>query len=99
VEDISIYDTIKGKRREILAIASKYGASDIRIFGSVARKSATEESDIDFLVTLEPGRTLFDLGGLSYELEELLGKRVDVATIRILRKEIRERIEQDAIPL
>lgn len=69
------------------------------MFGSVAKKNATETSDIDLLVTLEPGRTLFDLGGLSYELEELLGRHVDVATRPILRKELRERIEREAIPL
>lgn len=69
------------------------------MFGSVAKRNATETSDIDLLVTLEPGRTLFDLGGLSYELEELLGRHVDVATRPILRKEIRERIEREAIPL
>lgn len=69
------------------------------MFGSVAKRNATETSDIDLLVTLEPGRTLFDLGGLSYELEELLGRHVDVATRQILKKEIRDRVEKEAIPL
>ncbi|OPX67724.1 MAG: Nucleotidyltransferase domain protein [Methanoregulaceae archaeon PtaB.Bin056] len=90
---------LKENRREILKIASRYGAMDIRLFGSVAKRSATETSDIDFLVTLEPGRTLFDLGGLAYELEQLLGRHVDVATRPILRKEVRERVENEAIPL
>jgi hypothetical protein len=89
---------LKENKREIMRIASRYGATDVRLFGSVAKRSATETSDIDFLVTLEPGRTLFDLGGLAYEREELLGRHVDVATRPILRKEVRERIEREAIP-
>ncbi|MGV8130164.1 MAG: nucleotidyltransferase family protein [Methanolinea sp.] len=80
-------------------IALRYGVRDMKVFGSVAKRKATETSDIDLLVTLEPGRTLFDLGGLSYELEELLGRHVDVATRPILRKEVRERVEKEAIPL
>lgn len=90
---------MKENKREIRKIAVRYGVRDIKVFGSVAKGNATEASDIDLLVTLEPGRTLFDLGGLSYELEELLGRHVDVATRPILRKEVRERVEKEAIPL
>lgn len=90
---------MKENKREIRKIAVRYGVRDIKVFGSVAKGNATEASDIDLLVTLEPGRTLFDLGGLSYELEELLGRHVDVATMPILRKEVRERVEKEAIPL
>ena len=90
---------LKENKKAILEIASRYGASDIKVFGSVTRKSAAETSDIDFLVTLEPGRTLLDVGGLAYELEALLGRRVDVATRQLLRKEVRDRVEKEAIPL
>ena len=90
---------MKENKREIRKIAVRYGVRDIKVFGSVAKGNATEASDIDLLVTLEPGRTLFDLGGLSYELEELLGRHVDVVTMPILRKEVRERVEKEAIPL
>jgi len=83
----------------IREICRRHGATNIRIFGSVARHDTGEESDIDFLVDLEPGRTLFDLGGLAYDLEQLLGGRVDVATPGLLRAGIRDRILQEAIPL
>ena len=69
------------KKRTSPALSKKYGAFHIRIFGSVARHAADEKSDIDFLVELEPGRTLFDLGGLAYDLEKLLGRPVDVCTL------------------
>lgn len=90
---------LKDKREQIIAIAASRGAHNIRIFGSVARGDAAEGSDIDFLVQLEPGRTLFDLGGLLMDLEELLGCRVDVGTDKMLRPEIREYVLKDAIPL
>lgn len=94
-----IYQMIHEKREEITRLAGKYGASHIRIFGSVARRAADEKSDIDFLVELEPGRTLFDLGGLAYDLEKLLGRPVDVCTVSLLREPIRTRVVSEAVPL
>lgn len=94
-----IYHIVTLKKREIAELAARYGASHIRIFGSVARHTADEGSDIDFLVELEPDRTLFDLGGLSYDLEQLLGMHVDVCTVNILREQVRNRILAEAIPL
>jgi uncharacterized protein len=94
-----IYDLIQSKKTEIAELAAQYGASHIRVFGSVARHTADEGSDIDFLVELEPGRTLFDLGGLSYDLEQLLGRPVDVCTETILRSQVRSRILAEAVPL
>ena len=90
---------LQEKRRQILAIAKKYGAFNVRIFGSVARGEARPDSDIDFLVELEPGRSLFDLGGLLYELQALLGVEVDVVTEKGLRTRIREEVLRDAVPL
>jgi predicted nucleotidyltransferase len=90
---------LKAKRDEILAVCAKYGARNVRLFGSVARSEADEQSDIDFLVELEPGRSLFDLGGLQYDLEQLLGCRVDVVTERGLKPRIRERVLREAVPL
>jgi predicted nucleotidyltransferase len=75
------------------------GASDVRIFGSVARGIADERSDIDFLVDLSPGRNLLDLGGLLYELQQLLGRPVDVITAAGPRPRIRERVLKEAIPI
>lgn len=94
-----IYQLVTSKKREIAELAARYGASHIRIFGSVARHTADEGSDIDFLVELEPGRTLFDLGGLSYDLGQLLGKHVDVCTVNLLRDQVRNRILAEAVPL
>lgn len=87
------------KRKEILKIAARYGAYDIRIFGSVARGDVAPDSDIDFLVNLEKGRSLFDLGGLLMDLQELIGRNVDVVTEDGLRQRIRNRVLQEAVPL
>jgi predicted nucleotidyltransferase len=84
--------------QDILAIAQRYGARNVRIFGSVARGEARPESDIDFLVELEPGRSLFDLGGMLYDLQEILGIEVDVVTEKGLRPRIREQVLNEAIP-
>jgi predicted nucleotidyltransferase len=67
-------------RLAIIEMASAVGARDVRVFGSVARGEERPDSDIDFLVTLEPGRTLMDLARLEARLEALLGRSVDVAT-------------------
>ena len=89
-------ELLKRMRHEILRIAAKHGAHNVRVFGSVARREADAQSDIDFLVELEPGRSLLDLGGLQYELESLLGCRVDVVTERGLKTRIRERVLREA---
>jgi len=90
---------LREKRAEILRVASRHGASDVRVFGSVARGEADRESDIDFLVELDAGRSLLDLGGLQMELESLLGRRVDVVTERGLKARIRERVLREAVPV
>jgi hypothetical protein len=87
------------KRAEILRVAARRGAGNVRVFGSVARGEADEKSDVDFLVELEPGRSLLDLGGLVLDLEELLGMKVDVVSDRGLRERIRERVLRDAVSL
>lgn len=87
------------KREDILRVASKRGASNVRVFGSVARGEDDAKSDIDLLVDLEPGRSIFDLGGLLMDLQDLLGHKVDVVTERGLRERIRERVLKEAIPL
>jgi hypothetical protein len=92
-------ELLKARRLEILSLARKYGAHNVRIFGSVARGEARPDSDIDFLVELEPGRSLFDLGGLVYELRNLLGIEVDVVTEKGLRHRIRESILREAVPV
>ena len=93
------YDRIASKRREILRLASEHGASNVRIFGSVARHEAGPESDIDFLVDLEPGRSLLDLSGLLIDLQTLLGHKVDVVTEKGLHWYIRDKILAEACGL
>lgn len=90
---------LREKRAEILRIAAEHGARDVRVFGSVARGEADPKSDVDFLVELETGRSLLDLGGLQMELESLLGCRVDVVTVRGLKARIRERVLREAVPV
>ena len=90
---------LREKREQILAIAAKHGAYNVRVFGSVARGDADEKSDVDFLVNMERGRSLFDLGGLLVDLEELLGKRVDVAEPEGLHRYLRDSVLTEATPL
>jgi uncharacterized protein len=90
---------LQEKRQAILELAAKYGASDVRVFGSVARGEATAESDLDLLVKLRQGVSLWDVGSLTADLEELLGCKVDVAPEEWLRPQIREYALQEAFPL
>jgi len=96
---MTLEELLKAKREESLRVCAQYGARNVRVFGSVARSEADEQSDIDFLVELEPGRTLFDLEGLQYDLEQLLGCWVDVVTERGLKPRIRERVLREAVLL
>lgn len=92
-------ELLSQKREDVLRVATSYGAHNVRIFGSVARGEADSDRDLDVLVDLEPGRSLFDLGGLLMELQELFGCRVDVVTEQGLRPRIRERVLREAVPL
>jgi predicted nucleotidyltransferase len=91
--------SIQDQREAILEIARRYGASDIRIFGSVARGDATEASDLDLIVRFEPGRSLLDHGGLLMDLRELLGIKVDVIDEDGMRPRFRQVVMKDAVPL
>lgn len=90
---------LQRRRHEILRLAASHGATNVRVFGSVARGEADELSDVDFLVEMRRGRSLFDLGGLLVDLQELLGQRVDVVTERGLKARIRDRVLREAVPL
>ena len=92
-------EQIKQNRKDILRLAKRYGVTEMRVFGSTARGEDTPESDIDFLVEMEPGRSLFDLGGLLVDLENLLGCKVDVLTEKSLHWYIREKVLHEAKPL
>jgi predicted nucleotidyltransferase len=90
---------LKAKRDEILQVCAKYGARNVRVFGSVARGEADEQSDIDLLVEFEPNRSLLNHAGLWVELQELLRVKVDVVSAHGFKPRIRERVLQEAIPL
>lgn len=96
---MGIEELLRERRETILNTAARYGAHNVRVFGSVARGEADAGSDIDMLVDLEPGRGLLDLGGLLMDLRELLGRPVDVVTAKGLRPRIRERALDEAVPV
>jgi hypothetical protein len=90
---------LRAKREQILQIAARFGIQRVRVFGSVARGTDDEQSDVDFLVELAPDRSLLDLGGFLYEMRSLLGTDVDVVTEKGIRKRIRERVLAEAVDL
>lgn len=96
---MTIQQLLKEKREEILRIAAKHGARNVRVFGSVARGEADEQSDLDLLVEFEPGRSLMDHAALWLELQELLGCKVDVVSDRGIKPRIRDRVLREAVPL
>ena len=90
---------IRDRKSEIVDVARRHGAHNVRVFGSVARGGQGPGSDVDFLVDLESGRGLFDLGGLLMDLRDLLGCDVDVVTQPGLRPRVAERVLADAVAL
>jgi uncharacterized protein len=90
---------LQDKRDEILRIAAAHGAQNVRVFGSVSRGEAGAKSDVDLLVKLEPGRSLLDLIAIKQELEDLLGREVDVVTEDAVSAYIREQILKEAVRL
>ena len=87
------------RRDDILRIARRHGAFNVRLFGSVARGGDRSDSDLDVLVELEPGRSLVDRIALKQDLEDLLGREIDVVTEQSLHPKIRENVRQEAISL
>ncbi len=90
---------LREHREGILGAAGRHGATNVRIFGSFARRQASATSDLDLLVVLEEGRSLLDLVGLKQEVEGITGRRVDVVTERALSPFLRDRVLSEAIPL
>lgn len=96
---MSLEQLLSQKREDIIKAAQKHGARNVRVFGSVARGDEGPDSDVDFLVDMEAGRSLLDMGGLLMDLREMLGRNVDVVTERGLKARIRDRVLEEAIPL
>jgi uncharacterized protein len=98
-EQVPDLDSLHAVRGQILAAAARRGLREVRVFGSVARGDAVETSDVDLLVAPGPDTTLFDLGGFALEVEEIVGRHVDVATPRGLKARIRDRVLAEAVAL
>jgi hypothetical protein len=93
------FDSLRAQRDRIMELAGKHGVVNIRVFGSVAKGTDVDASDLDLLVDLEPERNLLDLGGLLVDLEELLQCKVDIVTEAGLHWMIRETIVREAVQL
>ena len=94
-----IDEALKKRRTEILTIAARYGARNIRLFGSFAKGTATESSDVDLLLEMEAGRSLLDLVAIKQELEDLLGRQVHVVTEPSLSPYLLDEVLREAVSL
>ena len=94
-----MHAVISRHRAEILAIAQRHGLRDVRVFGSMARGDADDDSDVDLLVSLPPERTGLALGALLMEVQDLLQRRVDVVTEKSLHPLVRDHVLKEAQPL
>jgi predicted nucleotidyltransferase len=92
-------DLVQAKREQILRLTRRHGVTRVRVFGSMARGDARPESDVDLLIDVGPEPSAWFPGGLVAELEELLGRRVQVVTERGLDDLLRQRVLEEAIPL
>ena len=90
---------LQDRRTDILQIAASHGARTVRIFGSMARGEAGPDSDVDILVNLNPGRSLLDIVAIKQDLEDLLGRKVDVVTEAAISPYLREQVLREAIDL
>ena len=96
---MSIATRLQSNRDDVLSLAARHGARNLRVFGSVARGDSDQDSDLDLLVEMEAGRSLLDMGGLLMELQDMLGCKVDVVSEKGLSPRVRERVLGEAVPL
>jgi predicted nucleotidyltransferase len=99
VTGLGINDIISDKRAAILELAAKYGASNVRVFGSVARGEARPDSDVDLLITFPPDESIFEMVGLWLDLKDLVGRDVSLVSDGIENKRFLNRILKDAVTL
>ncbi|MEA5415099.1 nucleotidyltransferase family protein [Synechococcus sp. BA-132 BA5] len=90
---------LKALAPQLAALLAKYGASNLAVFGSVARDQANRDSDVDLLVDFPPGTSLFDHAALKLALEDLLEQKVDLIRRRNLKPSLRQRVEAEAVTL
>ncbi len=96
---MTLIQLVHQHRVAIMCIAKKYGAENIRLFGSVVREEETNTSDIDFLITLRSGHTYFDLVRMRRELEEELKRPVDIVLDTAVKPMLKEEIFRTAVPV
>lgn len=96
---MDLQELIRERRTDILRVARAHGATRVQLFGSAARGEARPDSDIDLLVDLEPGRSLLDLVAIKQDLEDLLGREVDVVTEAAVSPYFREQVLHEAVSL
>ena len=96
---MSTLEVLRAKQSEIQSIAAKHGAGNLRVFGSVARGDARENSDVDLLIDIVGPTTPWFPGGLLTDLETALGRRVDIVIARSLHPLLRESVLKEAVPL
>lgn len=95
----ALQQLLRDNREEILKLATRYGATRLRVFGSIIRGDATESSDVDLLVAFDSDRSLLDLIGFKQDVQALLGRKVDVVSEGGISPYLRERILDEAQPL
>ena len=99
MDSMSIGQELQSKRVDILRLADRHGASEVRVFGSAARGEAGADSDVDLLIKMAPERSLLDHVALWQDLEDLLGRKVDLVSEKALHRLIRDQILKEAVPL
>jgi predicted nucleotidyltransferase len=92
-------DDVRAHREEIVRVGERFGVRNIRVFGSVARGTSHQDSDLDLLIDVDPGHGYFDMAGFALEIEELLGVFTQVATVGGLKTRIRDRVLGEAAPV
>jgi len=96
---MGVNEVLEGRREEVLRVAARHGARNVRVFGSVARGEAGPESDLDLLVDVGPVHSSWFPAGLVLDLEDLLGRSVHVVTEGALHERLRDRVLEEAVPL